>query len=70
MTGMTETSTAVTMTSALEKIGKPGSAGVAVPGVRFRIVKEDGTLAKLGERGELVVKSPSNALRYWENPKA
>ncbi|KAI9452564.1 phenylacetyl-CoA ligase [Lactarius psammicola] len=68
--GMTETSTAVSMTSALEKIGKPGSAGIAVPGVRFRIVKEDGTLAKLGERGELVVKSPSNALKYWDNPKA
>jgi len=68
--GMTETSTAVTMTSVLERVGKPGSAGVAVPGVSFRIVKEDGTLAKLGERGELVVKSPSNALSYWENPKA
>lgn len=68
--GMTETSTAVSMTPALEKVGKAGSAGVAVPGVRFRVVKEDGTLAKLGERGELVVKSPSNALRYWENPKA
>jgi len=68
--GMTETSTAVSMTHALEKIGKAGSAGVAVPGVRFRVVKEDGTLAKLGERGELVVKSPSNALRYLENPKA
>lgn len=67
---MTETATAVTMTSALERVGKPGSAGIAVPGVRFRIVKEDGSLAKLGERGELVVKSPSNALKYWENPKA
>lgn len=67
---MTETSTAVTMTSVLERVGKPGSAGVAVPGVRFRIIKEDGTLAKLGERGELVVQSPSNALKYWENPKA
>ncbi|KAH9081561.1 phenylacetyl-CoA ligase [Lactarius deliciosus] len=51
--GMTETSTAVSMTSVLEKI-----------------VKEDGTLAKLGERGELVVNSPSNALGYWDNPKA
>ncbi|KAI0257045.1 amp dependent CoA ligase [Lactifluus subvellereus] len=68
--GMTETSTAVSMTSALEKVGKAGSAGVAVPGVRFRVVKENGSLAKLGERGELVVKSPSNALGYWENPKA
>jgi 4-coumarate--CoA ligase len=68
--GMTETSTAVSMTPALEKVGKAGSAGVAVPGVRFRVVKEDGTLAKLGERGELVVRSPSNALGYWENPKA
>ncbi|KAH9035056.1 phenylacetyl-CoA ligase [Lactarius hengduanensis] len=68
--GMTETSTAVSMTSVLEKVGKPGSAGIAVPGVRFKIVKEDGTLAKLGERGELVVNSPSNALGYWDNPKA
>ncbi|KAI9461161.1 phenylacetyl-CoA ligase [Russula earlei] len=68
--GMTETATAVSMTPALEKVGKAGSAGVAVPGVRFRIVKEDGSLAKLGERGELVVKSPSNALQYWENPRA
>ncbi|KAH9065660.1 phenylacetyl-CoA ligase [Lactarius vividus] len=68
--GMTETSTAVSMTSVLERIGKPGSAGIAVPGVRFKIIKEDGTLAKLGERGELVVNSPSNALRYWDNPKA
>ena len=70
MLGMTETATAVTMTPALEKVGKPGSAGVAVPGVRLRIVKEDGSLAKPGERGELIVKGPSNALRYWENPKA
>jgi len=68
--GMTETSTAVSMTPALEKVGKAGSAGVAVPGVRFKVVKEDGSLAKLGERGELVVKSPSNSFRYWENPKA
>ncbi|KAI0294956.1 phenylacetyl-CoA ligase [Russula brevipes] len=56
--GMTETATAVTMTPALEKAGRAGSAGVAVPGVRFRIVKEDGSLARLGERGELVVNSP------------
>ncbi|KAI0275165.1 hypothetical protein BC834DRAFT_851417 [Gloeopeniophorella convolvens] len=68
--GMTETATAVSMTSALEKVGKAGSAGIAVPGVKFRVVKEDGSLAKLGERGELVVQSPSNALRYHENPKA
>jgi 4-coumarate--CoA ligase len=67
---MTETATAVSMSPVLKKVGKAGSAGVAVPGVRFRIVKEDGSLARLGERGELVVKSPSNALRYWENPKA
>ncbi|KAH9964240.1 amp dependent CoA ligase [Russula dissimulans] len=68
--GMTETSTAVSMTSALEKVGKAGSAGVALPGVRFKVVKEDGSLAKLGERGELIVKSPSNSFRYWENAKA
>ncbi|TFY72419.1 hypothetical protein EVG20_g591 [Dentipellis fragilis] len=68
--GMTETATAVTMTPITERMCKPGSAGHLVPGVKMRIVKEDGSLAKFGERGELIVYSPSNAIGYYGNDKA
>ncbi|KAH9997080.1 amp dependent CoA ligase [Russula vinacea] len=52
--GMTETSTS--------KIGTLGCAG--------QLIRVDGTLAKVGESGELYVKTPSLALRYKNNEKA
>ncbi len=67
---MTETSTSVTMVPLSQKIGTLGSAGQLIPGVRARVIKADGTLAKTGESGELVVKTPSLALRYMNNEKA
>ncbi|KAI0046627.1 phenylacetyl-CoA ligase [Auriscalpium vulgare] len=68
--GMTETATAVTLTEPLLKVGSSGSAGILLPGVKMRIVKADGSLARNNEPGELFVHSPSNALRYHQNPKA
>ena len=68
--GMTETSTSVVMCPLSQKIGTLGSIGQLISGVRARIVKEDGTLARAGEPGELVVKIPSSALRYRNNEKA
>jgi acyl-CoA synthetase (AMP-forming)/AMP-acid ligase II len=53
-----------------QKIGTLGCAGQLIPGVRARVVKVDGTLAKAGEPGELVVKTPSLALGYMNNEKA
>lgn len=47
-----------------------GSAGQLVPGIEARVVKPDGQLAKPGEPGELVVRGPSMALGYLNNPKA
>lgn len=67
---MTETSTSVCMVPLSQKIGTLGSAGQLIPGVRARIVKADGTLAKAGESGELFVQTPSLALRYKDNEKA
>jgi 4-coumarate--CoA ligase len=67
---MTETSTAIAMTPATQQAGLSGSAGTLLPGCRARVVKEDGSLAKAGERGELVVYSPSNAIGYYNNPEA
>ena len=41
------------------------SAGRAVPGVEIRIVNESGVELARGEVGELVARSPSNMVGYW-----
>lgn len=48
----------------------PGSAGILLPGMEARIVRDDGSLAKLGEAGELWLKSDGIALGYWDNEAA
>ncbi len=53
-----------------QKIGTLGSAGQLISGIRARVVKTDGTLAAVGEPGELVVTGPSMALGYLNNGKA
>jgi 4-coumarate--CoA ligase len=68
--GMTESSTSIAMVPLSQKIGTLGGVGQLITGLRARVVKEDGTLAKAGEPGELVVKTPSSALRYQSNEKA
>ena len=67
---MTETSTAVSMPPLSQKVGVLGTAGQLISGVRGRVVKTDGTLAGVGEPGELVVTGPSMALRYLNNGEA
>ncbi|KAA1468065.1 amp dependent CoA ligase [Dentipellis sp. KUC8613] len=68
--GMTETCTTVTMFSTKRKIAVFGSAGTPLPGTTLRVLKPDGTFGKVGEQGELLVHSPSNALRYANNEEA
>jgi fatty-acyl-CoA synthase len=41
------------------------SAGRAVPGAELRVVGEDGVELRRGEVGELIVRSPSNMVGYW-----
>lgn len=53
-----------------QKIGTVGSAGQLIPGIRAKVVKEDGSLAREGEQGELIVTGPSMALRYINNEAA
>lgn len=68
--GMTETFTTVSLSPNDQRIATPGSAGVLIPGVVARVVKPDGSLAKEGESGELVVTGPSMSLGYYKNPEA
>ncbi len=67
---MTETFTTISLSPNNNKIAAPGSGGVLIPGVVARVVKPDGSLAKQGETGELVVTGPSMALGYYKNPEA
>ncbi|KAJ4481951.1 phenylacetyl-CoA ligase [Lentinula aciculospora] len=68
--GMTETCTSVAAFPITEKRGTAGSAGLLEPGVRARILKEDGSFGTYDEPGELCIWSPSNALGYYNNQEA
>ncbi len=47
-----------------------GSVGRLAPGTSAKVVKADGTLAGVGESGELFVHGPQIVLGYHRNPKA
>ena len=73
--GMTELAPCATfLPSALHSTegrsrGKLSAAGLALPGVQVRIVAPDGRDLPRGEVGEIIVKSPSVMLGYWNKPE-
>ncbi len=77
--GMTEGSPLVTVCTPedhkLALAGKPGyterlkSAGAPVPGVECEVRREDGTLADVGEPGEIYVRGPNIMLGYLKRPE-
>lgn len=68
--GMTETCAAVSMFPTSQKVGTLGSAGQLVSGTVGKVVKTDGSLAKVGEAGELWIQGGQVALGYYENEEA
>jgi acyl-CoA synthetase (AMP-forming)/AMP-acid ligase II len=46
------------------------SAGRAIPGVKVRIVDDDGRDLPQGEAGEIAVQAPQTMLGYWNRPEA
>ncbi|KAI0075857.1 amp dependent CoA ligase [Panus rudis PR-1116 ss-1] len=68
--GMTETAATVTWPRISQKIGTVGCSGVITAGITVRVIKENGSLARFNEPGELYVKSPANTLGYMDNEEA
>ena len=53
-----------------QKAGTLGSGGQLLSGTTAKVVKPDGTLAKVGEPGELYVHGGQVTLGYYQNPTA
>ncbi|KAF4618282.1 hypothetical protein D9613_011669 [Agrocybe pediades] len=68
--GMSETTGAVSKWPIWQKVGVFGSSGRLVPGTFAKVVKPDGTLAKIGEEGELYVKGMQICMGYYKNEQA
>lgn len=65
--GLVETAPIVSVN--LPVIRRPGSIGMPVPGVKVRIMGEDGKLLKRGEVGEIVVRGPNVMKGYYNDPE-
>ena len=70
MYGQTEATARLTWLPPDDLDRKPWSVGVPIPGVRLKVVCEDGTTALPGEEGEVWAHGPSVMLGYWDNPDA
>jgi len=49
---------------------RPTSVGIAIPGTEAYVVAEDGSRARPGELGELVIRGAHVMKGYWENAEA
>ena len=53
-----------------DQLRKTQCVGLPLPGVEFRVFKDDGTLAAANQPGELWTRSSMGFNGYWQNPKA
>ncbi|WP_249962459.1 long-chain-fatty-acid--CoA ligase FadD [Histophilus somni] len=67
--GMTECSPLIAACP-INVVKHNGTIGVPVPNTDIKIVKDDGSLAELGEPGELWVKGEQVMQGYWQRPEA
>ncbi len=70
MYGQTEATSRLTWLPPQQLDAKLGSAGIPLPGVSLRIVREDGSEAPPGAEGEVQVRGPNVMLGYWNAPDA
>jgi long-chain acyl-CoA synthetase len=67
--GLSEASPVVSM-NPIKGLWKPGSIGVAIPGVEVRFRSDDGKELGANETGELCVRGGNVMQGYWDNPEA
>lgn len=68
--GLTETSSLTTAMPPCDTVRKGASVGLAVSGVRLRVVDDDGNDLPPDTVGELWVKGPNVVISYWNKPDA
>jgi len=53
-------------------VSKPGAIGKAIPGHEVAVIREDGSVCKPDELGQIAVKRPNPVmfLEYWKRPEA
>ena len=66
--GLSETSPVLSSNPFAVGINKIGTIGIPYPSTELRIVKDDGTDAPVGERGEIWAKGPQVMLGYYNRP--
>ena len=68
MYGQTEASARLSYLPPEKLKEKMGSVGIAIPGVTLEIRKDNGTMAKTGETGEIYATGENIMLGYWNSP--
>jgi long-chain acyl-CoA synthetase len=69
--GLTETNAIGAVNMGVTYIQRPASVGIPSPAVtQIKIIDDCGVTLDVGERGEICIKSPSNARGYWNNAEA
>ena len=68
--GLTETNGLGSTNHGLIYAGKPASVGKLHPLGAIKIVDENNQEVAVGESGEILFKSPTNARGYWQQPEA
>lgn len=69
MYGATEAAARLSYLPPSELTQRAGSIGRAIPGVELRVLRADGTVAGIGEVGELVARGPNISPGYWNCPE-
>jgi fatty-acyl-CoA synthase len=67
---MTETAMAISCLDPVDAIEKPAAIGKPSLFCDFKVIKTDGSEAKVGENGDLCLRGASITPRYWNNEKA
>jgi long-chain acyl-CoA synthetase len=66
--GMSEL-TCTAIANPVDGNAKIGTAGIPIPSTEVKLMKDDGTEADFGERGEIWIKGPQVMAGYWNKPQ-